>query len=39
MLFDSYPMGTLTLQNRLVMAPMTRNRASVDHIPTTMMTE
>jgi N-ethylmaleimide reductase len=39
MLFESYALGPITLQNRLVMAPMTRSRASADHVPTPMMVE
>lgn len=26
-LFEPYPLGSLTLSNRIVMAPLTRNRA------------
>lgn len=37
MLFDPFTLGRLSLQNRLVMAPMTRNRASAAHVPTPMM--
>lgn len=37
MLFESYTLGPITLQNRLVMAPMTRSRAAADHVPTPMM--
>ncbi|MDF2255995.1 alkene reductase [Streptantibioticus ferralitis] len=33
-LFDTYQLGNLKLPNRLVMAPMTRARASADGIPT-----
>lgn len=32
-LFDSVPLGRYTLQNRLVMAPMTRSRAQFDGTP------
>ena len=39
MLFDSYALGPITLRNRLVMAPMTRSRASADHVPTDIMVE
>jgi N-ethylmaleimide reductase len=39
MLFDSYQLGPITLQNRLVMAPMTRSRATADHVPTPIMAE
>ena len=34
MLFDSYQLGRITLRNRVVMAPMTRNRATAAHVPT-----
>lgn len=37
MLFEPYALGPLTLRNRLVMAPMTRNRATADHVPTPIM--
>jgi N-ethylmaleimide reductase len=33
-LFDSYRIGSLSLPNRLVMAPMTRARATPDGLPT-----
>ncbi|EIN0285734.1 alkene reductase [Salmonella enterica subsp. enterica serovar Newport] len=33
MLFDSYNLGRFILQNRLVMAPMTRSRAQIDGTP------
>lgn len=39
MLSESYTPGNLTLRNRLVMAPMTRNRASSEHVPTPIMAE
>lgn len=39
MLFESYPLGKLRLRNRLVMAPMTRNRATSDNVPTPIMAE
>ena len=32
-LFDPYPLGRLTLPNRLVMAPLTRNRAGAGEVP------
>ncbi|MET7365452.1 alkene reductase [Streptomyces sp. NPDC005566] len=35
--FDSTRLGTLHLPNRLVMAPMTRNRAADDGVPTSIM--
>ena len=37
MLFDPYVLGGRTLSNRLAMAPMTRNRATADHVPTPIM--
>ncbi|CCA59613.1 oxidoreductase [Streptomyces venezuelae ATCC 10712] len=37
--FDSVRLGELPLPNRLVMAPMTRNRASADGVPTPLMAE
>ena len=37
MLFDPYSTGALQLANRLVMAPMTRSRASTTHIPNALM--
>jgi N-ethylmaleimide reductase len=36
-LFEPYTLGTLTLRNRVVMAPMTRCRAGADHGPTEIM--
>lgn len=36
-LFDPLTIGALELRNRIVMAPMTRNRADVQGIPTAMM--
>ena len=38
MLFDPFALRSIPLQNRIVMAPMTRNRA-VDNIPTALMAE
>jgi len=38
-LFDPFQLGDLELPNRLVMAPMTRSRASIDGIPTALMAE
>ncbi|MDF0491673.1 alkene reductase, partial [Sphingomonas sp. H39-1-10] len=32
-LFNSYDLGGLTLTNRIVMAPLTRNRAGVGLVP------
>lgn len=37
-LFEPAQLGNLTLQNHMVMAPMTRNRATVDHEVTDIMT-
>lgn len=36
-LFDSYQLGSLTLQNRFVMAPLTRNRADKSLAPTELV--
>src|SRR5690606_19537366 len=36
-LFDSVRVGALTLPNRIVMAPLTRNRAAAGNVPTAMM--
>lgn len=36
-LFSEATLGNLTLQNHIVMAPMTRNRATADHLPTDIM--
>lgn len=36
-LFDSFQLGDLKLENRMVMAPMTRNRADANGIATPMM--
>jgi 2,4-dienoyl-CoA reductase-like NADH-dependent reductase (Old Yellow Enzyme family) len=38
-LFDSFNLGGLVLPNRMVMAPMTRTRASKRRIPTDLMRE
>ena len=38
MLFDTYQLDSLTLQNRVVMAPMTRSRAT-DNVPNDLMVE
>ncbi|MEJ2646745.1 MAG: alkene reductase, partial [Gammaproteobacteria bacterium] len=37
-LFSTYALGPLTLQNRLVMSPMTRNRAD-NNVPNPLMTQ
>ena len=36
-LFGPCKLGGLELRNRLVMAPMTRNRATAEHVPTELM--
>lgn len=36
-LFTPFPLGDLTLTNRIVMAPMTRNRANAEGVPTDIM--
>ena len=38
-LLSPFDLGSLKLRNRLVMAPMTRCRATADHVPTTLMSE
>ncbi len=38
-LFSPLQLGALTLPNRVVMAPMTRSRATADHVPTALMAE
>jgi 2,4-dienoyl-CoA reductase-like NADH-dependent reductase (Old Yellow Enzyme family) len=38
-LFDSLRVGDLTLPNRIVMAPLTRSRASVERVPNALMSE
>jgi NADPH2 dehydrogenase/N-ethylmaleimide reductase len=38
-LFQPLQLGELQLRNRIVMAPMTRNRAAPDGVPTPMMAE
>jgi N-ethylmaleimide reductase len=39
MLFDHFDLRGLSLKNRMVMAPMTRNRATDVHVPTPLMRE
>lgn len=39
MLFQPFQLGDIPLRNRLVMAPMTRNRADANHVPTPIMAE
>ena len=38
-LFSPATLGNLTLQNHIVMAPMTRSRATANHIPTPIVAE
>lgn len=38
-LFDTLALGALTIPNRIMMAPMTRGRATREHVPTAMMAE
>jgi N-ethylmaleimide reductase len=38
-LFEPYQFGKITLQNRIVMAPLTRNRASTGNIPSALAVE
>jgi N-ethylmaleimide reductase len=38
-LFVPYQLGALSLPNRIVMAPMTRNRAGADNVPTALNAE
>ncbi|WBO21327.1 alkene reductase [Sphingomonas abietis] len=38
-LFSSYALGDLTLANRVVMAPLTRNRAGAGFVPTALMAD
>ena len=39
MLFQPFQLGSIALRNRIVMAPMTRNRADASHLPTPIMAE
>ena len=39
MLFSPYKLGSIELKNAIVMAPMTRNRASSNNIPETIVTQ
>lgn len=39
MLFEPYPLGALRLQNRIVMAPLTRSRAIAANTPNALMAE
>nr|WP_315463425.1 alkene reductase [uncultured Rhodoferax sp.] len=39
MLFDPLRLGTLTLPNRFVLAPLTRTRAGLEHLPNDLMAE
>jgi N-ethylmaleimide reductase len=38
-LLEPFSSPALTLKNRLVMAPMTRSRATADHVPTALMAD
>lgn len=38
-LFSSFQLGELRLPNRIAMAPMTRCRATADHVPTALMAD
>ena len=38
-LFSPLTLGALTLPNRIIMAPLTRCRANVEHVPTPLMVE
>ena len=38
-LFTPMTLGSMTLPNRIVMAPLTRCRADVDHVPTALMVD
>ena len=38
-LFDPVRLGALELRNRIVMAPLTRARATADRVPTDVMRE
>src|ERR1700734_4451551 len=38
-LFDPIQSGAVTARNRIFMAPLTRARATMDHVPTPMMIE
>ena len=38
-LFDPLDLGALSLPNRVLMAPLTRGRATADHVPTPLMAE
>lgn len=39
LLFEPYKLGDISLQNKVVMAPMTRSRADQSHVPTQIMTK
>jgi len=36
-IFSTFNLGNIELKNRIVMAPMTRSRATADHVPTDIM--
>jgi len=39
MLLQPFSLGSIPLRNRVVMAPMTRNRATAEHLPTAIMAD
>jgi N-ethylmaleimide reductase len=38
-LFEPFQLGSMTLRNRLVMAPMTRHRSTLDGVPTALVAD
>lgn len=38
-LFEPLPFDTLTMPNRVIMAPLTRTRAGIEHLPNALMAE
>ena len=38
-LFEPIQLGALTLPNRIIMAPLTRSRATEDRVPTSSMVQ
>jgi 2,4-dienoyl-CoA reductase-like NADH-dependent reductase (Old Yellow Enzyme family) len=38
-LFDPLKLGALTLKNRIIMAPLTRQRAGVERVPNALMAQ
>ncbi len=39
MLFSPLPIGSLTIPNRIILAPLTRTRADAGHMPNALMAE